>query len=70
MFDVCLASFSERNWDKLLLCSLLLAQKMWDDTPLANKCFPELWHQIYPGCRDKMDLQLVNQMELLFLDML
>ena len=70
MFDVCLASFSERNWDKLLLCSLLLAQKMWDDTPLANIDFPELWRQIYPGCRDTMDLQLVNQMEKRFLEML
>ena len=63
-------TFNVRNWDKLLLCSLLLAQKLWDDTPLANVDFPELWRQIFPGVATAVDLKLVNQMEKLFLQTL
>jgi hypothetical protein len=36
------------NWDKILLCALLLAQKLWDDTPLANVDFPAIWQNVYP----------------------
>jgi hypothetical protein len=67
-------TFNERNWEKLLLCSLLLAQKLWDDTPLANVDFPELWRQIYPNLGatgpGSCDLLLINQMERLFLEKL
>ena len=63
-------TFNARNWDKLLLCALLLAQKLWDDTPLANVDFPELWRQIFPGVASTVDLKLVNQMEKMFLQKL
>jgi hypothetical protein len=40
-------TFNFNNWDKILLCSLLLAQKLWDDTPLANVDFPAIWQVQY-----------------------
>jgi hypothetical protein len=46
-------TFNFNNWDKILLCSLLLAQKLWDDTPLANVDFPAIWQvQLLLQCRD------------------
>ena len=68
LLDNTAVTFHARTWRQLLLSSLLLAQKMWDDTPLNNSGFSELWRQIYPST--VIDLQLVNQMELLFLDLL
>jgi hypothetical protein len=56
------------NWDKILLCALLLAQKLWDDTPLANVDFPAIWQNVYP--QEVIDLKVVNSMEKLFLVML
>ena len=53
------------NWDKILLCALLLAQKLWDDTPLANVDFPAIWQNVYPN--ETIDLKVVNSMEKLFL---
>lgn len=56
------------NWDKILLCALLLAQKLWDDTPLANVDFPAIWQNVYP--QEAIDLKVVNSMEKLFLILL
>merc|ERR1719421_1443738 len=59
-------TLNDRNWDKLLLCAFLLAQKLWDDTPLANVDFPLLWQQIN-NIEADFDLRAVNRMEKLFL---
>ena len=40
-------TFNFNNWDKILLCALLLAQKLWDDTPLANVDFPAIWQVMH-----------------------
>jgi hypothetical protein len=37
-----------RNWNMLLLVSLLIAQKIWDDIPLTNADFPQLWLMCSP----------------------
>lgn len=60
---------NDRNWDKLLLCAFLLAQKMWDDTPLGNVDFPLLWSQVN-NIRADFDLRAINHMEKLFLNKL
>ena len=60
-------TFNEANWDKVLICAFLLAQKLWDDTPLANVDFPLLCQQIHGMAHAEFDVQAVNQMEKLFL---
>jgi len=60
-------TFNEANWDKVLLCAFLLAQKLWDDTPLANVDFPLLCQQIHGAANPEFDVTAVNQMEKLFL---
>eukprot|EP00937_MAST-01D_sp_MAST-1D-sp2_P002151 g2151.t1 len=62
-------TINDRNWEKLLLSAFLLAQKLWDDTPLANVDFPLLWSQIN-GVEADFDLRAVNRMEKLFLSKL
>jgi hypothetical protein len=42
-------SLTWMNWDCLLLVALLIAQKMCDDTPLANADFPVLWSICAPN---------------------
>jgi hypothetical protein len=56
------------NWDKLLLCSLMLAQKVWDDSSLGNIDFPGLWNTVYPD--DVIELKVVNRMERRLLELL
>ena len=64
-------SLNLNNWDKVILCSMLLAQKLWDDIPLSNTDFPLLWQQAFPGSTaQEVDLQEVNRMERLFLELL
>jgi len=58
-------TFNFNNWDKILLCALLLAQKLWDDTPLANVDFPAIWQCVYPN--ESIDLSVINSMEKQFL---
>jgi hypothetical protein len=61
-------TLNRNNWDKILLCSLLLAQKIWDDFHLGNNNFPLLWQIVYPD--EVIDLAVVNRMEKLFLCLL
>ena len=56
-----------RNWDKLLLCSLLLAQKLWDDVALNNAEFPKLWALVLGPDVGALDLCSINALEQLFL---
>jgi len=62
-------TFNSTNWNRILLCALLLAQKLWDDTPLANVDFPVVWKTAYPQGVN-IDLNEVNYMEKLFLELL
>jgi hypothetical protein len=59
---------NRNNWDKILMCSLMLAQKIWDDTPLSNVDFPAIWQNVYPD--EVIDVAVVNRMEKLFLSLL
>jgi len=63
-------TLTERNWDKILLCALLLAQKLWDDTPLANIDFPVLWRRVFGVRQADFDLRAFNLMEKAFLEKL
>ena len=51
-----------------MLCGLLLAQKIWDDTPIGNIDFPAIWQNVYPD--EEIDVAVVNSMEKLFLILL
>merc|ERR1719335_138406 len=57
------------NWDILLLSSLMIAQKIWDDVALSNVDVPEIWRRVYPG-RERINLTVVNKLERAFLDAL
>jgi hypothetical protein len=61
--------FHEGNWDILLLCSLLIAQKIWDDSAIGNIDIPAIWEMIYPD-RATMSVKVVNKMERSFLSKL
>lgn len=59
------------NWRPILLCSLLLAQKLWDDKSLANVDFPYIWRKAMPSRHhSKISLKRVNHMERKFLELL
>jgi hypothetical protein len=47
---------------------MLLAQKIWDDTPIGNIDFPAIWQNAYP--EEEIDVAVVNSMEKLFLILL
>ena len=58
----------EFNWRALLLCSLLIAQKIWDDRCLTNVDFPVIWRNAVPGVReDTFTLKMINKLEITFL---
>ena len=57
------------NWDILLLSSLMIAQKIWDDVALSNVDVPEIWRRVYPG-RERINLKVVNKLERAFLEAL
>jgi hypothetical protein len=59
-------SFDSTSWNRILLCALMLAQKLWDDIPLANVDFPAIWANVYPDATS-IDLYDINQMEVSFL---
>ena len=42
----------EFNWRALLLCALLIAQKIWDDRCLTNVDFPVIWRNAVTGVRE------------------
>jgi hypothetical protein len=64
-------SLNLNNWDKVILCAMLVAQKIWDDVPLANVDFPTLWNTAFHGAEEgKLNLQDINRMEKLFLELL
>ena len=64
-------SLNLNNWDKIILCALLVAQKVWDDIALSNTDFPQLWQQAFPGkTTAEIDLTDVNRMERTFLEVL
>jgi hypothetical protein len=66
-----LAHVHLNNWDKILLCALLVAQKIWDDVALSNNDFPLLWQQAFPGNTGlEINLADVNRMERTFLEVM
>jgi hypothetical protein len=59
------------NWRPLVLTSLLVAQKVWDDSALANIDFPTVWnHALDGGSHGVLDVRAVNQLERKFLELL
>jgi hypothetical protein len=64
-------SLNLNNWDKVILCAMLVAQKIWDDVPLSNVDFPTLWNTAFHGAEPgQINLQDINRMEKLFLELL
>jgi hypothetical protein len=64
-------SLNLNNWDKVILCAMLVAQKIWDDVPLTNVDFPTLWNTAFHGAEPgQINLQDINRMEQLFLELL
>ena len=64
-------SLNLNNWDKVILCAMMVAQKIWDDVPLSNVDFPTLWNTAFHGAEEgKINLQDINRMEKLFLELL
>ena len=57
------------NWDILVLSSLMISQKIWDDIALSNVDVPEIWRRVYPG-RERINLTVVNKLERAFLEAL
>ena len=50
------------NWQCLLLISLMVSQKIWDDVSLNNVDFPQVWKMVAPN-GTAMDVKDVNFME-------
>ncbi|GMH62528.1 hypothetical protein TL16_g05096 [Triparma laevis f. inornata] len=57
------------NWQCMLVVSLMISQKLWDDVSLNNVDFPQVWRMVAPNGGD-MDLKDVNFMEREFLSIL
>jgi len=59
------------NWRALLLCSLLIAQKIWDDRCLTNVDFPVIWRHAVPGVKENtFTLKMINKLEIVFLGLI
>ena len=58
-------SLTDKNWEKILLIAVMLAQKVWDDAPLANADFPKVWANLHPD--ENFSLEAINEMEQRFL---
>lgn len=60
------------TWRLVVLSSLLLAQKVWDDRCLANVDFPVIWGMVMPdeAHRTMFDLKAINKIERRFLELL
>ena len=63
-------SFTQYNWRPLMLSSLLVSQKIWDDSCLANVDFPVLWGVACPAAKQALDVKAVNHMEAKYLELL
>ena len=50
------------NWRRILLTTLIVASKVWDDDSLENIHFPKVMHDI--------SLKEVNSLERIFLDLI
>mmetsp|Transcript_4281 Transcript_4281/g.8168 ORF Transcript_4281/g.8168 Transcript_4281/m.8168 type:complete len:590 (+) Transcript_4281:168-1937(+) len=57
------------NWQCMLVVSLMVTQKLWDDVSLNNVDFPQVWRMVAPN-GGEMDLKDVNFMEREFLSIL
>ena len=57
------------NWECLIIVSLLVTQKFWDDVSLNNVDFPRVWKMVSPNGGD-LQLMDVNFMEKEFLCLL
>ena len=56
------AAITQSNWKPIVISALVLAQKVWDDTPLINADFSIL----YPA----LTVKDINSLERMFLDLL
>lgn len=58
-----------KNWRPIVLISLLLAQKVWDDQSLANVEFPVIWRASVSSSDARLvNIQAVNTYECDFLE--
>ena len=55
-------SLTQSNWKPITITALILAQKIWDDTPLINADFSILY--------DKLTVKEINYLERKYLDLL
>jgi hypothetical protein len=60
-------AFQWQNWNRVLLCALLVAQKIWDDHCLGNVDIPFIWQSVVPDATD-FTLKDANLMEQQFLN--
>jgi hypothetical protein len=58
-----------KNWNKLILVALLISQKMWDDVPLTNTDFPQLWKMCAPKS-SPLIIKELTRMEVIFLQLI
>jgi hypothetical protein len=58
------------NWRLLFLTSLLVAQKIWDDSSLDNACFVLVWRFAAPSNEEEPEGWHINQMERVFLNLM
>jgi len=57
------------NWQCLLVVSLMVSQKCWDDHSLGNVNFPAVWKKVAPA-GEEIDINDVNFMEREFLSII
>jgi hypothetical protein len=58
-----------RNWNRIFIVAMLIAQKMWDDVPLTNLDFPQLWSMCAPHSSPFTAVQL-SHMEFTFIKLI
>lgn len=54
------------NWHCMMLITLMVSQKLWDDVSLNNVDFPQVWRMVAPK-GGELDLKDINFMEKEFL---
>eukprot|EP00518_Triparma_eleuthera_P008656 CAMPEP_0182470688 /NCGR_PEP_ID=MMETSP1319-20130603/19094_1 /TAXON_ID=172717 /ORGANISM="Bolidomonas pacifica, Strain RCC208" /LENGTH=258 /DNA_ID=CAMNT_0024671159 /DNA_START=4 /DNA_END=780 /DNA_ORIENTATION=+ len=60
-----------KNWRPIMLVSLLIAQKVWDDQSLSNQEFPVLWRAAVPFSDARLlNVEAINAFERQYLCLL